>query len=262
MSAPSPSDLAIRVRGLSTQFGTQTVHNNLDLEVRRGEILGIVGPSGEGKSVLLRQIVALEEPGAGEIEVLGVQVAPRPSEDVMKNLDRRWGVMFQDGALFSTLSVKENVLLPLKEHTGISDKLAGELADIKLTMAGLSDEAHHKRPAEISGGMRKRAALARALVLEPELLFLDEPTAGLDPVSASRFDRLVRELTEALGLTVFMVTHDLDTLHEVCDRVAVLLGGRVAAIGTMAEVSASKQPWITEYFSGPRGRAAANARGK
>lgn len=262
MSAAADSDVAIRVRGLVSQFGTQTVHRGLDLDVYRGEIIGIVGPSGEGKSVLLRQIVALEQPSAGEIHVLGVQVAPRLPSGDLQGLDKRWGVMFQDGALFSTLSVKENVLLPIREHTQITEKLAGELADIKLTMAGLSDEAHHKRPAEISGGMRKRAALARALALEPELLFLDEPTAGLDPVSASRFDRLVRELTDALGLTVFMVTHDLDTLHEVCDRVAVLLSGRVAAIGTIDEVRALTQPWIIEYFSGPRGRAAANSRGK
>lgn len=262
MSPAIPPSIAISVRGLVTKFGTQTVHNGLDLDVRRGEILGVVGPSGEGKSVLLRQIVGLEQPEAGDIQVLGVQVSPRPSSADLQGLDMRWGVMFQDGALFSTLSVKENVLLPIKEHTSIGDTLAGELADIKLTMAGLTDEAHHKRPAEISGGMRKRAALARALALEPELLFLDEPTAGLDPVSASHFDRLVRELTDALGLTVFMVTHDLDTLLEVCDRVAVLLGGRVAAIGTIEEVRALKHPWIVEYFSGPRGRAAANSRGR
>jgi len=235
------------------------VHRDLDLEVRRGEILGVVGPSGEGKSVLMRQIIGLEQPEAGEIDVLGVRVAPHDPGADFNGLERRWGVMFQDGALFSTLSVKENVLLPFREHTNLPPKLAGELADVKLTMAGLGEDAYHKRPAEISGGMRKRAALARALALDPELLFLDEPTAGLDPVSANRFDRLVRNLSDSMKLTVFMVTHDLDTLYEVCDRVAVLLRGRVAAIGPLSEVAASREPWIKDYFSGPRGRAAAAA---
>lgn len=253
----SEESVAIRVRGLITQFGAQVVHNRLDLDVRAGEILGVVGPSGEGKSVLMRQIIGLEQPAAGEIDVLGVQMAPTRGD--LSALQRRWGVMFQDGALFSTLSVKENVLLPFREHTRLPATLASELADIKLTLAGLGEGAYHKRPAELSGGMRKRAALARALALDPELLFLDEPTAGLDPVSASRFDRLVRELRDALGLTIFMVTHDLDTLHEVCDRVAVLLRGRVAVIGTLSEVTAARDPWIRDYFSGPRGRAAAAA---
>lgn len=257
MSRPPAPPSAISVRGLVTRFGSQTVHRNLDLEVRQGEILGVVGPSGEGKSVLMRQIIGLERPDEGEIDVLEVPVAPARDGDDLKGLERRWGVMFQDGALFSTLSVKENVLLPFREHTDIPPRLASELADLKLTMAGLGDEAYHKRPAEISGGMRKRAALARALALDPELLFLDEPTAGLDPVSANRFDRLVRSLSDSLKLTVFMVTHDLDTLYEVCDRVAVLLHGRVAAIGPLSEVASSNEPWIKDYFSGPRGRAAA-----
>lgn len=245
----------ISVRGLSTRFGVQTVHEDLNLEVRRGEILGVVGPSGQGKSVLLRQIVGLERPAEGEIDVLGVPVAPRGRGRLA--LEHRWGVMFQDGALFSTLSLRENVSLPLIEHARLPARLVGEIADLKLTQAGLRVEDYHKRPGEISGGMRKRAALARALALDPELLFLDEPTAGLDPVSASHFDELVRALTDALELTVFLVTHDLDTLFEVCDRVAVLLRGRVAALGTLDEVRASHEPWIKEYFSGPRGRAAA-----
>lgn len=247
----------ISVRGLVTRFGAQVVHNGLDLEVRRGEILGVVGPSGQGKSVLMRQIVGLERPAEGEIDVLGLPVAPQRLRGRDRPLQHRWGVMFQDGALFSTLSLRENVCLPMLEHAKLPKGLAGELADLKLTQAGLGVEDYHKRPGEISGGMRKRAALARALALDPELLFLDEPTAGLDPVSASRFDRLVRELTDALELTVFLVTHDLDTLFEVCDRVAVLLRGRVAALGTLEEVRASSEPWIKEYFSGPRGRAAA-----
>lgn len=257
---PTPSRTGgsvISVRGLSTRFGQQSVHQDLNLEVRRGEILGVVGPSGQGKSVLLRQIVGLERPAAGEIDVLGVPVAPRPQGRARLALEDRWGVMFQDGALFSTLSLRENVSLPLKEHARLPAALIGEIADLKLTQAGLRVEDYHKRPGEISGGMRKRAALARALALDPELLFLDEPTAGLDPVSASHFDELVRGLTDALDLTVFLVTHDLDTLFEVCDRVAVLLRGRVAALGTLEEVRASHEPWIKEYFSGPRGRAAA-----
>lgn len=256
MSAPP----AISVRGLVTSFGHQVVHRELNLEVRQGEILGVVGPSGEGKSVLMRHVIGLERPDAGEIDVLGVRVAPSGPELDLHGLEQRWGVMFQDGALFSTLSVKENVLMPFHEHTTIPPKLAGELADLKLTMAGLGEDAYHKKPSEISGGMRKRAALARALALDPELLFLDEPTAGLDPVSANRFDQLVRALTDSMRLTVFMVTHDLDTLYEVCDRVAVLLRGRVAAIGPLSEVAASNEPWIKDYFSGPRGRAAAQAR--
>lgn len=258
MSAlPPDADPAIEVRGLVTRFGVQVVHNGLDLTVRRGEIMGVVGPSGEGKSVLLRQIVGLEHPEAGVIDVLGVRVAPEAERGDMDQLEKRWGVMFQDGALFSNLTVKQNVALPMREHTNTPEPLISELADLKLSMAGLGEDAHHKRPSEISGGMRKRAALARALALEPELVFLDEPTAGLDPVSANRFDRLVRELTDALGLTVFLVTHDLDTLYEICDRVAVLLNGRVATVGALEEVRACREPWIQDYFAGPRGRSAA-----
>lgn len=240
-------DIAIRVRGLVTRFGKQTVHDGLDLDVRRGEILGVVGPSGCGKSVLLREIVELQPVTAGEITF------PYFEEH---NLEPRRGVMFQDGALFSNLTVLENVEAPLREHTQLSPQLRSQIAALKLSMAGLDASAHHKRPAQISGGMRKRAAVARAIALDPELLFLDEPTAGLDPISAANFDEMTRDLARSLGLTVFLVTHDLDTLHAICDRVAVLYGGKVAAIGTIPEIEADAKGWVKEYFSGPRGRAA------
>lgn len=245
-------EIAIRVRGLKTQFGKQVVHENLDLDVRRGEILGVVGPSGCGKSVLLREIVGLQEPTAGEITF--------PYHDA-HGIDPRVGVMFQDGALFSNLTVLENVEAPLREHTYISAKLRREIAALKLSMAGLGPDAHHKRPAQISGGMRKRAAVARALALDPELLFLDEPTAGLDPISAENFDRMTQDLARSLGLTVFLVTHDLDTLHAICERVAVIYGGKIAAIGAIAEITADAKGWVKEYFSGPRGRAAGRGAG-
>lgn len=241
------ADVAIRVRGLVTRFGTQTVHDGLDLDVRRGEILGVVGPSGTGKSVLLREIVGLDKPTGGEITF------PYFEE---QGIEPRLGVMFQDGALFSNLTVLENVEAPLREHTHLSAELRTEIAGLKLSMAGLGPDAHHKKPSQISGGMRKRAAVARAIALDPELLFLDEPTAGLDPISAENFDRMTEELARSLGLTVFLVTHDLDTLHAICDRVAVLYKGKVAAIGTIAEITADAQGWVKEYFSGPRGRAA------
>jgi phospholipid/cholesterol/gamma-HCH transport system ATP-binding protein len=240
-------DIAIRVRGLVTRFGAQTVHDGLDLDVRRGEILGVVGPSGCGKSVLLREIVELDAPTAGEITFPYFEA---------NNLEPRRGVMFQDGALFSNLTILENVEAPLREHTTLSPSLRAQIASLKLSMAGLDPSAHHKRPAQISGGMRKRAAVARAIALDPELLFLDEPTAGLDPISAGNFDEMTRDLARSLGLTVFLVTHDLDTLHAICDRVAVLYGGKVAAIGTIPEIEKDATGWVAEYFSGPRGRAA------
>lgn len=240
-------DVAISVRGLVTRFGTQTVHDGLDLDVRHGEILGVVGPSGTGKSVLLREIVDLDKPTAGEITFPYFEAA---------NREPTLGVMFQDGALFSNLTVLENVEAPLREHTRLSSELRKEIAGLKLAMAGLGADAHHKKPAQISGGMRKRAAVARAIALDPELLFLDEPTAGLDPISAENFDQMTKELARSLGLTVFLVTHDLDTLHAICDRVAVLFKGKVAAIGTIPEITAKAEGWVKEYFSGPRGRAA------
>lgn len=252
-------DIAIRVRGLVTRFGAQTVHDGLDLDVRRGEILGVVGPSGTGKSVLLREIVGLDAANAGEIEVFGERL-DTASTDVRRAIERRWGVMFQEGALFSSLSVLENVEAPFREHTKLAPDLIRELAGLKLEMAGLDRTQHEKRPAQLSGGMRKRAALARALALDPELLFLDEPTSGLDPVTAGKFDLLIKELAGALDLTVFLVTHDLDTLAAVCDRVCVLYAGKVAAIGPLNEVRAGATGWIKDYFSGPRGRAATGPR--
>jgi phospholipid/cholesterol/gamma-HCH transport system ATP-binding protein len=255
-SAPAgEGDVAVRVRGLVNRFGSRTVHEGLDLDLRKGEILGVIGGSGTGKSVLLRSIVGLHTPNAGEIEVFG-QTLSTLSRVERVRVERRWGVMFQDGALFSTMTVRENVMAAMVEHTKIPAALMRELADLKIRLAGLELEAALKRPADLSGGMRKRAALARALSLDPELLFLDEPTAGLDPISAARFDELVRSLSQALGLTIFLVTHDLDTLAATCDRVAVLSDGKVLAIGPLDEVRKNPNPWIQEYFSGPRGRAA------
>jgi len=255
-SAPAgEGDVAVRVRGLVNRFGSRTVHEGLDLDLRKGEILGVIGGSGTGKSVLLRSIVGLHTPNAGEIEVFG-QTLRTLSRFERVRVERRWGVMFQDGALFSTMTVRENVMAAMVEHTKIPAALMRELADLKIRLAGLELEAALKRPADLSGGMRKRAALARALSLDPELLFLDEPTAGLDPISAARFDELVRSLSQALGLTIFLVTHDLDTLAATCDRVAVLSDGKVLAIGPLDEVRKNPNPWIQDYFSGPRGRAA------
>jgi phospholipid/cholesterol/gamma-HCH transport system ATP-binding protein len=244
---PSDEKIAIKVRGIETRFADQVVHSGIDLDVRKGEIMGVVGPSGTGKSVLLREIVGLDEPTAGTVEFPGYPVGAKP----------RLGVMFQDGALFSTLTLLENVEAPMREHTHLAPHLRTELAGLKLVMAGLTPVAFHKKPSEISGGMRKRASVARALALDPDVLFLDEPTAGLDPIGAERFDRLIQELAGSLGLTVFLVTHDLDTLHAICDRVAVLYEGKVAAIGTIPEITANAKGWVKEYFSGPRGRAAA-----
>lgn len=250
-------DIAIRVRGMVNRFGNHTVHDGLDLDVRKGEIVGVIGPSGCGKSVLLRAIVGLRPAQGGEVEVFGEKLSEL-NETERQRLEQSWGVMFQDGALFSNLTVLENVMVPLKEHVSMPDALIREIAHMKIRMAGLEREAAYKRPSDLSGGMRKRAALARALVLDPALLFLDEPTAGLDPITAGRFDDLVRELQEAMGLTVFLVTHDLDTLAATCDRIAVLGEQRLLAIGTIDELRANDHPWIKEYFSGPRGRAAAS----
>ncbi len=258
MSA-APDEPIIRIRGLRNAFGAQVVHENLDLDVRRGEILGVVGGSGSGKSVLMRSIIGLREPDAGEIEVLGVNARSSKSEDRLA-IERNIGVLFQDGALFSSLSVGENVQVPLKEHhPDLPDSLMYELALLKVKLAGLPADAIDKLPAQLSGGMRKRAGLARALALDPPLLFLDEPTAGLDPIGAAAFDNLTRSLQQALGLTVFLITHDLDTLYTICDRVAVLADRRVVAIAPLAEIERLDHPWVQEYFNGPRGRAARNA---
>lgn len=255
MAPAGAGEVAVRVRGLVNRFGSHTVHEDLDLDLMRGEVLGVIGGSGTGKSVLLRSIVGLHTPQAGQIEVFGERIDQLSREERVA-IERRWGVMFQDGALFSNLTVRENVMAPMVEHTKIPDALMRELADLKLRLAGLELEAAPKRPGDLSGGMRKRAALARALALDPDLLFLDEPTAGLDPIGAAKFDELVRSLSQALGLTVFLVTHDLDSLVATCDRIAVLNSGKVLAIGPLDEVRKNPHPWIQEYFSGPRGRAA------
>jgi phospholipid/cholesterol/gamma-HCH transport system ATP-binding protein len=244
----------ISVRGLVTRFGTHTVHDGLDLDVRRGEILGVVGGSGTGKSVLLRAIVGLLKPAAGRIEVFGQDVRDTSPDEYLR-LRRRWGVMFQDGALFSSLSVRQNVEVPMREQIDLPDEIRADLARLKISMVGLPPNAVEKFPAELSGGMRKRAGFARAIALDPEIVFLDEPTAGLDPIGAAAFDALTRQLQQALGLTVFLVTHDLDSLHAICDRVAVLAEKKVLVVGTMSEMLNVDHPWVHEYFHGPRARA-------
>ena len=245
----------IEVRGLRNQFGDHVVHDNLDLDLRRGEILGVVGGSGTGKSVLLRSIVGLVTPQAGEIRVFGQDIR-KLSGPARESVERRWGVNFQDGALFSALTVRENVEVPLRAVPHLSDEDRERLAGLKVSMAGLPVNANPKFPSDLSGGMRKRAGLARALALDPEILFLDEPTAGLDPIGADAFDRLILALRDALNLSVFLVTHDLDTLHTCCDRIAVLADKHVVAKAPVAELERSDHPWIKEYFLGPRGRAA------
>ena len=246
----------IKVHGLKNAFGDQVIHEGLDLEVRKGEILGVVGGSGTGKSVLMRSIIGLQIPVEGDIEVLGRSITDAQEDDDI-DIRSRWGVLFQGGALFSTLTVAENVEVPLKEFfPEISRELMHEIARYKVVLSGLPENATSKYPAELSGGMKKRAGLARALALDPELLFLDEPTAGLDPIGAAAFDSLIVELKHALELTVFLITHDLDTLYEICDRIAVLADGKVIAVGTIPELLATDHPWIQEYFNGPRGRAA------
>ncbi len=254
--------LAIRVRGLTNRFGSQTVHDGLDLDVRRGEILGVVGGSGTGKSVLMRSILGLRHPDAGEIEVLGVDARSDNRADRL-HIERNTGVLFQDGALFSSMTVGENVQVPLKEHHGeLPERWHYELALLKVKLAGLPADAINKLPSQLSGGMRKRAGLARALALDPPLLFLDEPTAGLDPIGAAAFDRLIKTLQEALGLTVLLITHDLDTLYAICDRVAVLADHKVIANAPLHEIEQLEHPWIQEYFHGPRARAARAAKQK
>jgi phospholipid/cholesterol/gamma-HCH transport system ATP-binding protein len=247
-------DVVIKVRGLVNGFGGKIIHDHLNLEVYRGEVIGVVGGSGAGKSVLMRSIIGLNKPQEGTIEVFGQRTA-EVEGPAMQALEMRWGVLFQEGALFSSQTVAENIQVPLREYTHMTQKLMNEIASMKLTMVGLPKDTAAKYPSELSGGMKKRAGLARALALDPELVFLDEPTAGLDPISATMFDVLIRSLQRSLNLTVFMVTHDLDTLKATTDRVAVLVDRNIK-VGTIDELRRDPHPWIQEYFSGVRGRAA------
>lgn len=252
-------DYPVVVEGLRNVFGDQVIHDGLDLTVRRGEILGVVGGSGTGKSVLMRSIIGLQIPDAGQIDVFGRSITSGDPDDVV-GVRNRWGVLFQGGALFSTLTVGENVAVPLRKfYPELSDQLTSEIARYKVKLSGLPEDAVNKFPSELSGGMKKRAGLARALALDPELLFLDEPTAGLDPIGAAAFDQLTLALKRTLGLTVFLITHDLDTLHAICDRVAVMADKRVIAVDTVPRLMELDHPWIQEYFNGPRGRAALTA---
>jgi phospholipid/cholesterol/gamma-HCH transport system ATP-binding protein len=255
-AAPPERDVIIRVRGLEIGFGPKTIMKDLDLDVYRGEILGFVGGSGTGKSVLARAILGLLQKRAGTIEVFGT-LLDNLSPEQRRAVERRWGVLFQQGALFSALTVKQNIQVPMREHLHLPERLMDDLAMLKIDMVGLKPDAADKFPAELSGGMIKRAALARALSLDPEILFLDEPTSGLDPIGAADFDDLIATLQRTLGLTVYMVTHDLDSLYTVCDRIAALADGRIAAAGTVKEMLASEHPWVKSYFHGKRARAVA-----
>jgi phospholipid/cholesterol/gamma-HCH transport system ATP-binding protein len=260
---PSPgedADTVICVEGLVSRFGDNLVHDGLSLKVRKGEIFGLVGGSGAGKSVLLNTLIGLRPPQDGQVKVLGVDVY-NASDDARADIESRWGVLFQSGALFSALTVSDNVSAPLVEHTQLAKKMIGDIAALKIAMAGLPAFAGALQPAELSGGMKKRAGLARAIVMDPELLFLDEPTSGLDPISAEAFDRLIRDLSDNLGLTVFMITHDLDSLYAICDRVGVIADKTIVAAAPISELEKSDHPWIKEYFLGPRGRAAQHAAG-
>ena len=247
-------EVVLKLRDVRTQFGDHIVHNHLDLDVFRGEVIGLVGGSGTGKSVLLRTIIGLNPLRHGRIEILGQNtrsVHGKAEQALLGHI----GVQFQDGALFSSLTVADNIIVPIREHAELDEPLMQSIAALKVALVGLPPDTGDKKPSELSGGMRKRASLARALALDPELLFLDEPTAGLDPIGAAHYDELIGQLRQSLGLTVLMVTHDLDSLHAVCDRVAVLLDKRVV-VGTMEEMLAYDHPWVREYFHGPRGRAA------
>lgn len=247
-------EVILSVRGIHNAFGRQVVHRGVDLDVHRGEVLGVIGGSGAGKSVLLRSILGLKRPDAGTVTMFGVETTHLDAER-MKAFERRYGLLFQDGALFSSLTVEENVKVPLLEyHPELPPALLDELALLKIQLAALPADAAHKYPAQLSGGMRKRAGLARALALDPEILFLDEPTSGLDPLSAAALDALVRTLSRSLGLTVFLVTHDMDSLYNICDRVAVLADGRIVVADRIEVVERHPHPWIRDCFLGPRGR--------
>jgi phospholipid/cholesterol/gamma-HCH transport system ATP-binding protein len=247
------ADAIVRVRDLVVAFGDHAVLDHLSLDVHRGEILGFVGGSGSGKSVLLRTIIGLLPKVQGRIEVLGTDLG-RASESERRGVERRWGILFQHGALFSSLTALQNVQFPMREYLALSDRLLREVATAKLEMVGLTPGDGDKLPAELSGGMTKRVALARALALDPQIVFLDEPTSGLDPIAAGDFDALIKTLQQTLGLTVFMVTHDLASLHTVCDRIAALADGKVVATGPIANMLASEHPWVKSYFRGKRAR--------
>ena len=253
------ADILISIRGLHTAFGKHVIHDGLDLDIRRGEILGLVGGSGTGKTVLMNSILGLQKYDAGEILFDGKQLDMLTKAE-RRRIESRWGVLFQNGALFTSLSVLENVMAPLREHVDMPVSLMEEIAGMKLGLAGLDPSVADRFPSELSGGMRKRVALARALALDPDILFLDEPTAGLDPIGANAFDALILELSEALDLTVLMITHDLDSLFAICDRIAVLADKRVAAVAPVEALMRNPHPWIQEYFHGPRGRTAAGGK--
>jgi phospholipid/cholesterol/gamma-HCH transport system ATP-binding protein len=254
MAGTDEREVVIKVRGVVNRFGSQVIHDGIDLDVYRGEVLGVVGGSGAGKSVLLRTIIGLNKQSAGTVEVFGEDPVPH-RERPENSVQTRWGVLFQEGALFSSQTVAENIQVPLREYTKMSQALMNEVTSMKLSMVGLPEDAARKYPSELSGGMKKRAGLARALAADPEIVFLDEPTAGLDPISANQFDVLVNDLQKSLNLTVFMVTHDLDTLKATTDRIAVLVNKKIK-VGTIDELRKDPDPWIQEYFSGARGRAA------
>ena len=248
----------IEVKDLVSRYGEHVIHDGLNLRVRRGEVLGVVGGSGAGKTVLLNTLIGLKIPDAGVVKIFG-QDLDLASNAKWDAIERSWGVLFQRGALFSNLTVKENVAAPMQEHTNLPKGLISDLAEMKIALVGLPPEAGALKPAELSGGMIKRASLARSLALDPQLLFLDEPTSGLDPISAGAFDELIADLSASLNLTVFMITHDLDSLYAICDRVAVIADKKVVATGSVAQLEKSNHPWIKEYFLGPRGRAAIKA---
>ncbi len=257
--ASEPARPIIDVKALVSRFGDNVIHDGLDLTVNRGEVFGVVGGSGAGKSVLLRTLIGLKAPDGGRVRVFGQDVH-HVSDRRLHAIERRWGVLFQAGALFTNLTVKENVAAPMHEHAGLSNRTIDELAELKIALVGLPPGTGNMKPSELSGGMIKRASLARALALDPELLFLDEPTSGLDPISAGAFDELIADLSHSLDLTVFMITHDLDSVYAICDRVAVIADKKVVATGSAKELEHSEHPWIQEYFLGPRGRAATRAR--